>query len=106
MQRRGLRLVLRPASTKSLLLPRVPGSQNLSSDLRGVGVRDRLELLQTSGEAVREIEVTELIGRHPMRAVETPGLSAGRAPGIEEVAIQIELENAAGGRVADPDEPV
>src|SRR5262249_8608028 len=87
-------------------LPGVPGTQDLSADLRGSGIRDRLELLQASGKAIRQVQVAELIGRDPVRAVETSGLPARRAPAVEEVAVQIELEYAARRRIADPDEPV
>ena len=41
-----------------------------------------------------------------MRAPQASGLRPGRAPAVEEVALLIELENAARSRLSDPDEAV
>src|SRR5215208_6311467 len=90
----------------SLLLPRIPRAQDLPGDLRLLRSGNRLELLDAAHEAVGEIQMAQLIGRHAVRATKPSGLRAGRAPAIQEVPLLIELENPAGSRLAHPDEAV
>src|SRR5688572_8292180 len=89
----------------SSLLPRVPGAQNLSGALRRVRVRDRLELLHASHEAVGHVEIAELIGRHAVGAAKPPRLTAGSTPAVQEVALLIELQNARGRRITNQMKP-
>ena len=88
----------------SVLLPGIPRPQDLSGNPVGIGIRDRLELLHASIEAIGQIQVPELIGRHSVRAPEASRLRARRAPAVEEVALLIELEDSGRRRVAHPDE--
>src|SRR5262245_44500193 len=88
------------------LLPGVPRPQDLTGDFRWIGARYRLELLHATGEAVGDIQIPELIGRHPVGAAESPRLSTGSAPAVQVVAVQIELEDPIRWGVAHPDEPV
>src|SRR6185503_13263380 len=92
------------APRRSVRLPGVPGAQDLSRHLVGVGAGQRLELLHSTRKAVREIEVTELVRRDAVRAAEPPGLSARRAPAVQEIAVEIELQDAIRERIAGPDE--
>ena len=47
-------------------LPRIPGPENLACDLVWVRPRDRFELLQAAGEAICQIQITELIRCDPV----------------------------------------
>src|SRR5262245_46104 len=53
-----------PDSLCSVLLPGIPRAQDLSGDPVWIGVRNRLELLHAAIEAIGQIQVPELIGRH------------------------------------------
>src|SRR5262249_49503674 len=65
---------------------------------------DRLELLDAPREAVGDVEVAELIRREPVEAAEPSRLRPGRAPAIEEIPVEIELEDSIRAAVAGPDE--
>src|SRR5262245_17345960 len=88
----------------SVRAPVVPGAEDLSRELVGVGIRQWLELLHAPVEAIREIEITELIGRDAMRAGKPARLAARRSPAIEKVPVEVELQNAVREGVAGPDE--
>src|SRR5690242_247330 len=92
------------APPRSVRLPGVPGAEDLPRHLAGVGARQRLELLHSTREAIREIEVAELVRRDAVRAAEPSGLSARRAPAVQEIAVEVELQDAIRERIAGPDE--
>src|SRR5688572_10777845 len=100
------KLPLREPILRLLLLPGIPGAEDLPGDPRGVGAGDRLELLNPPRKAVGEIQVAKLVGRHPVRASKPAGLPSRRAPAVQEVPLLIELEHAAGTRLSHPDVPV
>src|SRR5688572_12679842 len=81
-----VRLARAPLSVR---LPGVPGAHDLSRELVGIGARQRLELLHAPREAIREIQVAELVGTDSVRAAEPPRLWAARTPAIEEIAVEI-----------------
>src|SRR5688572_9141156 len=97
-----VRLARAPLSVR---LPGVPGAENLPRELVRIGTRQRLELLHAPREAIREIEIPELVRRDAVRAAEPPRLRAAGAPAIEEVAVEIELQHTERLAVAGPDEP-
>ena len=50
----------------SRALPRIPRPENLACDLVWVRPSDRFELLQAAGEAICQIQITELIRCDPV----------------------------------------
>src|SRR5215212_10134199 len=90
----------------SLLLPRIPRAQDLPGHFRFVPTGNRLEFLDAAHEAIGNVQIPQLIGRHAVRAAKPSGLRARRAPAIEEVALLIKLEDPARACLAHPDEAV
>src|SRR5687768_5438444 len=91
------------ARAVSVRLPGIPGAHDLPRELVGIRARQRLELLHSSREAIREVEITELVRRDAVRAAEPARLRAAGAPAIEKVAVEIELQHAERLTVAGPD---
>src|SRR5580765_1359991 len=69
-------------------------SQLLPHELGFIRTRLRPELLHTSVEDFRQIQVAILIGRDRMRAVELPREPAGPAPAVQVFPGQVVLHDA------------
>src|SRR5689334_8003355 len=83
--------IVKPAP-RSVRFPGIPGAQYLPRHFVRIGARQRLELLNAARETVGEIEVAELIGRDAVRAAEPAGLRARRAPAVQEITVEVELQ--------------
>src|SRR5262245_3245366 len=81
-------------------------SQLLPHHLRLVGIRLRPELLHASVEDLREVQVTVLIGRDRVRAVELARLAARAAPPVQVLPGQIVFDDPVRPAVRLPQELV
>src|SRR5438477_4144221 len=65
----------------------------LADEKRRVRARSRAILLRTSAVDLGDVEVARLIDGEPVHAPEPAGEIAPRAPGVQEVAVEIVLQH-------------
>src|SRR5437899_10264502 len=73
-----------------------------ADELRAIGAGARLELLPAAAEAVRAVQIAVGVDRHLVDLPERTREGSVRAPGVQELSVQVVLENLRVRAVRDP----